>query len=127
MKKVLVTLFAITFALGVFAQDSTSRTNNLAIKPSVGSHEGVVMRSGKLLMMKNGLTTQLTTDLTLENGTVVMVNGSVKTKDGITTVLKEGDYVSMDGTTGNIKSALQPKDKIKDSTISDKMKTDSVK
>ncbi len=71
-------------------------------------------------MMKDGQTTQLTTDLTLDNGTVVMADGTVKNKDGTTTTLKEGDYVAMDGTTGNIKNRWQQKDK-------DKMKADSAK
>ena len=51
MKKVLVSLFAITLTLGVFAQDSTHSTANMAPKQS---HEGVIMKDGKLQMMKNG-------------------------------------------------------------------------
>lgn len=126
MKKVLVSLFAITLALGVFAQDSTSGMNTMAQKPNMQKHEGIIMRDGKLLMMKNGQTTQLTTDMTLDNGTVVMANGTVKTKEGTTTTLKEGDYVAMDGTIGNI--AKWRKDHMmKDSTMSDKMKSDSVR
>ena len=114
MKKVLVSLFAITLTLGVFAQDSTNAMNKMAPKQS---HDGVIMRDGKLLMMKNGQTTQLTTDLTLDNGTVVMANGTVKMKDGTTSTLKEGDWVGMDGTIGNVKNRMQK----------DRMKTDSVK
>lgn len=125
MKKVLVSLFAITLTLGVFAQDSANAMHKMAPKQN---HEGVLMRDGKLLMMKNGQTTQLTTDLTLDNGTVVMANGTVKMKDGTTSTLKEGDYVGMDGTTGNIKNRMQQKDKMmKDSSMSNKMKADSVR
>jgi hypothetical protein len=122
MKKVLISLFAITLSLGVFAQDST--TNNMAPKQN---HEGVILKNGKLLMMKNGQTTQLTTDLTLDNGTVVMTNGSVKTKDGTVTILKEGDYIGMDGTIGNLKDKWPKNNMAKDSTMQDKMKTDSLK
>ena len=122
MKKVLISLFAITLTLGVFAQDST-----MAPKHNMQHHEGVIMKNGKLLMMKNGQTTQLTSDLTLDNGTVVMADGSVKTKDGIITTLKEGDYVGMDGTIGNTKTKW-PKNKMgKDSTMTNKMNTDSIK
>jgi hypothetical protein len=124
MKKVLVTLFAITFALGVFAQDSTNAMNKMAPKQN---HEGVIMKDGKLLMMKNGQTTQLTTDLTLDNGTVVMANGTVKMKDGTTSMLKEGDYVGMDGTMGNMKTEWPKNNMGKDSTMSNKMKSDSVR
>ena len=112
MKKVFVSIFAMTLALGVFAQDSTNDANKMAPKPGMQKHEGVIMRDGKLQMMKNGQTTPLTTDLTLDNGTVVMANGTVKTKDGTTTTLKEGDYVGMDGTMGNVKNRTQPKDKM---------------
>jgi hypothetical protein len=122
MKKVLVSLFAITLTLGVFAQDSTSGKHSMAQK-----HEGVIMKDGKLLMMKNGQTTQLTTDLTLDNGTVVMADGTVKAKDGTTSTLKEGDYVTMNGMTGNIKTKWQQNKMSKDSTTLDKMKSDSAK
>ena len=127
MKKALVTLFAITLTLGLFAQDSTNAMSKMAPNQNMQKHEGVIMKGGKLLMMKNGQTTQLTTDMTLDNGTVVMTNGSVKAKDGSTTTLKEGDYISMDGTTmGNINKG--PKNNMgKDSTMTNKMKPDSVK
>lgn len=122
MKKAFITLFAITLSLGVFAQDSSM--NNMASKHRQ-NHEGVIMKNGKLLMMKNGQTTQLTSDLTLDNGTVVMANGTVKSQDGTITTLKEGDYVGMDGKIGNSKWS---KNKMgTDSTMTNKMSSDSVK
>jgi hypothetical protein len=123
MKKVLVSLLAMTLTAGVFAQDSTNAMNKMAPRQS---HEGVLMKDGKLLMMKNGQTTQLTSDLTLDNGTIVMANGSVKTKDGTTAILKEGDYVGMDGTMGNVKDKW-PKNNTGKDPSTDKMKSDSVK
>ena len=123
----MVTLIVITLALGVFAQDSTNAMNKMAPKQNMQKHEGVMMKDGKLLMMKNGQTTQLTTDLTLDNGTVVMTNGTVKAKDGKTTVLKEGDYVSMDGTKMGNMATWKKEHMGKDSTMPDKMKTDSVR
>jgi uncharacterized protein with beta-barrel porin domain len=127
MKKVLVTLIVMTLALGVFAQDSTNAVNKMAPKQNMQKHEGVMMQDGKLLMMKNGQTTQLTTDLTLDNGTVVMSNGTVKAKDGRTTVLKEGDYVSMDGTKMGNMATWKKEHMGQDSTMGNKMKTDSVR
>jgi hypothetical protein len=124
MKKLWLSLLAITCTLGVFAQDSTNAMN----KPKP-HHDGIMMKDGKLLMMKNGQTTQLTTDMTLDNGTVVMTNGTVKAKDGSTKTLKEGDYVTMDGTSmGNMNDwKKDPNPKGKDSMMTDKMKTDSLK
>ena len=127
MKKALVTLFAITLSLGVFAQDSTNKMNNMAPKHDMQSHEGVIMKDGKLFVMKNGQTTQLSKDMTLDNGTIIMASGTVKAKDGTTTILKEGDYVKWDGTIGNIKTKWPQDHMGKDSTMPDKMKTDSVK
>ena len=127
MKKVLVSLFAITLTLGAFAQDSTNGTNQMAQHPNMQKHDGVIMRNGKLLMMKDGQTTQLTTDLTMDNGTVVMADGTVKTKDGTTTTLKDGDYVGMDGTMGNMKNRWQKNKMKKDSTMSGKMSPDSAR
>jgi surface antigen len=116
MKKVWVSLFAITLSLGVFAQDSTNQTNTTP-QQNVKSHDGVIMKDGKLLMMKNGQTTQLTTDLTLDNGAVVKADGTVQAKDGTTTTLKEGDYVAMDGTIGNVKNKWQQKDKMRSDSL----------
>ena len=126
MKKIWLSLLAITCTLGVFAQDSTNAMNKMAPKPH---HDGVMMKDGKLLMMKNGQTTQLTTDMTLDNGTVVLANGTVKAKDGSTTTLKEGDYVTMDGTSmGNMNDwKKDPNAMGKDSTMTDKMKADSLR
>jgi len=115
MKKVLVFLFAITLSLGVFAQDSTSATNNMNQKPRMQKHDGVIMKDGKLLMMKDGQTTPLTTDLTLDNGAVVTTDGRVKSKDGTVTTLNEGDYVTIEGTPGNISKWHQKDNMKKDS------------
>jgi 2-keto-4-pentenoate hydratase/2-oxohepta-3-ene-1,7-dioic acid hydratase in catechol pathway len=69
----------------------------------------------------------LTTDMTLDNGTIVMTNGTVKAKDGSTTTLKEGDYVTMDGTSMGNMNDWKKDPQLKDSTMTDKMKTDSLK
>ena len=127
MKKVLVSLFAITLTLGVFAQDSTNSTSTtMTPRQHMQNHDGVIMRDGKLLVMKNGQTSLLSSDLTLNNGTVVMANGTVKTQDGTVTTLKDGDYVAMDGTMGNIKTRFHKNNGTADSATM-KMSTDSVR
>ena len=93
-----LSIFAIALSFGVFAQDSTR----------------IVMKDGKMMVKKNGEKTQLTQDTTLSNGTSVMLNGTVKTSDGNTVILQNGDFVNMDGTIGKMK-----KDR--------KMDTDSLK
>gem|GEM_PF-1135307 len=98
MKMLFLSIFAIALSFGVFAQDSTR----------------IVMKDGKMMVKKNGEKTQLTQDTTLSNGTSVMLNGTVKTSDGNTVILQNGDFVNMDGTIGKMK-----KDR--------KMDTDSLK
>lgn len=103
MKKVLLSIFAITLSYGVFAQESTK----------------IVMKDGKMMVKKNGEKTQLTQDTTLSNGTSVMLNGTVTTSDGNAVILKNGEFVNMDGSIGKMK-----KDKMK---MDRKMDTDSLK
>jgi len=58
----------------------------------------VMMKDGKMMEMKDGKTMDLTNDMTLKNGTVVMANGTIRHKDGKTSMFKEGDCMMMDGT-----------------------------
>ena len=104
MKKVWISLCALTLTIGVFAQDSSSSSNGTVQKNTMQKNEtGVIMKDGKLLMMKDGQTTPLTSDLTLDNGAIVTADGNIKSKDGTVTTLKEGEYVTMEGTLGNTK------------------------
>ena len=57
----------------------------------------IMMKDGKVMQMKDGNTTELSGDVTLENGTVVSKDGTVKMKDGKTKMLKDGDCVYMNG------------------------------
>jgi hypothetical protein len=126
MKKVLVSVFAIIFSLAVFAQDSTNSMSKTT-PHRMQNHDGVLMRNGKLMVMKSGQTSMLTQDLTLSNGTVVMANGTVKKQDGTTVILQDGDYVGMDGTMGNMKNRMHQNKMGKDSTMMNKMSTDSAR
>ena len=59
--------------------------------------DGVMMKDGKLVATEMGMTNPLTADKTLRNGTVITAAGVVTGKDGTTTQLHEGDYVSLTG------------------------------
>jgi hypothetical protein len=59
--------------------------------------DGVMMKDGKLMSTEMGMTNPLTADMTLRNGTVITSSGVVTGKDGTTTQLREGDYVSLSG------------------------------
>lgn len=59
----------------------------------------LMMKDGKMMKMKEGKTTAMGEEVTLNNGTMVMTDGTVKNKDGkLITTLKDGDRILMDGT-----------------------------
>jgi len=67
--------------------------------------DGVMMKDGK--MMKAGKAMMMKKDITFPNGNMVMIHGPMKMKDGSSHMLKEGDYVMMNG---NMKSmSMKPK------------------
>ncbi len=57
----------------------------------------IMMKDGKVMMIKDGKSMPADKELTLSNGTKVTVDGSVTMKDGTKTMMKEGDMMSMDG------------------------------
>ena len=59
--------------------------------------DGVMMKDGKMMMMKDGKTMMMDKDMTMSNGTMVMMDGTVKMKDGKTMMMKNGQMMGMDG------------------------------
>ncbi|MEO6682281.1 MAG: DUF6799 domain-containing protein, partial [Ginsengibacter sp.] len=59
-----------------------------------------LMKENKMWQVKDGEKSELTEDVTLVNGTIVMANGTVKTTDGQSTTLKNGQYVDLEGNIG---------------------------
>jgi D-lyxose ketol-isomerase len=93
MKRLLIIVMAFAFSMAVKAQDTTAQKMHQKMK-----EDHVMMKDNKLIQMKDGKMMDLTEDVTLTNGTVIMKDGNVKMKDGTTVMLKNGDYVTMDGT-----------------------------
>lgn len=87
MKRIVVVFSALTISLGAMAQNGTLEKN----------YDCVMMKDGKMVEMKDGKTMPMTTDKTMKNGTVVMKDGKMKTKDGKTMPMKEGECMNMDG------------------------------
>ena len=90
MKKLLLMMMGLAMVVMVNAQAATDTKKDM-------KKDYITMKDGKLLQSKDGNVAEVTEDITLENGTVVAKDGTVKTKDGKTVTLKEGDYVWMDG------------------------------
>jgi hypothetical protein len=59
--------------------------------------DGIMMKDGKMMQMKAGTMTEMTQDMTLSDGTMVMKNGEVMMKDGKKMTMKNGDMITMDG------------------------------
>ena len=99
MKKMMILAFVSIVSTGLFAQE----------KPDTGMHKKmdhkmmgmkkdcVMMKDGKMIQMKDGKDMALAQDITMSDGSVVMVDGNLKKKDGTTVMLKNGDCVMMDG------------------------------
>jgi len=57
----------------------------------------IMMKDGKVMMMKAGKSMPLDKEITLTNGSKVTVDGTVTMKDGTKMTMKEGDMITMDG------------------------------
>lgn len=97
MKKVIMFLLvAGTCTTAAVAQDTT-KTTTPKMEKMHDMKDCVMMKDGKLIVMKGNSVTALDADLTLTNGTVVKTDGSVKSADGSAMKLKEGEAIDMDG------------------------------
>ena len=98
MKKLLAVMTAVLFSFGAYAQDKEKKMD----KMHASMKDCVMMHDGKMMVMKNGKMTDMTEDITLKNGTMIMKDGSVMMKDGTNKVLKEGEAVDMEGKIGKM-------------------------
>ena len=71
----------------------------MSARPIAAGMDGVIMQGGKMMMMKAGKAMDpMTASMTMSNGAVVMVDGTVKLPNGQELHLKNGQMVMMDGT-----------------------------
>ncbi|HWY11743.1 MAG TPA: DUF6799 domain-containing protein [Bacteroidia bacterium] len=57
----------------------------------------VTLNRGKLMVAKNGILVPMEEAMVLQNGTIVMMSGMIKTKDGKVSQINEGDCLDMNG------------------------------
>lgn len=88
MKKFLLLFAFLTIAAGVYAQ---------APKNDPKTKDYVIMKEGKMLLVKNGKTTVIDKEMTFSDGTRVMSDGKVMMKDGSTMLLEEGESLTLNG------------------------------
>ncbi len=100
--RILLAACCLLTAYGAQAQSHPVPHGRVAPKarPKAGAgmmKDGVMMKDGKIVVTEMGMTNPATVDKKLLNGTVITTSGVVTGKDGTTTQLKEGDYVSLTG------------------------------
>ncbi|MES2590729.1 MAG: DUF6799 domain-containing protein [Bacteroidota bacterium] len=88
MKKSILIIPMLALSSLVFAQTDTSN-----IKQNL--HYCAELRDGILIVVADQQ--EITSDVVTENGTIIKSNGSVMKKDGVTTVLREGECVDTEG------------------------------
>ncbi len=105
MKKLLILCVVSSFSLSALCQDISlakkSDANMLLTKKM--ENEYVMIKDGLALHVKNGNTTTLSSPLKLNNGGLVMPDGTIQLSDGTTKKLKEGEYIDIDGQMGKVK------------------------
>jgi hypothetical protein len=68
-------------------------------RPMASGMDGVIMRGGKMMMMKAGKPMRpMTAGITMSNGAVVTPDGAVKLPGGREVHMKDGEMMLMDGT-----------------------------
>ncbi|RZK19661.1 MAG: hypothetical protein EOO56_13775 [Hymenobacter sp.] len=102
ISRILLLSSCLIAAYGAQAQSRPAPRRTVAPKPRAKAgasmmKDGVLMKDGKLVATEMGMTNPITADKTLRNGTVITAAGVVTGKDGTTTQLHEGDYVSLTG------------------------------
>lgn len=106
MKKLIAITF-VSFSLASYAQDTTRTTQRTTTTTRTTTQtqdddkwwnkDGAMMKNGKVYTKVNGEKKELTENLALNNGGVVMPNGTVKMKDGSTKTLSNGQCIDLDG------------------------------
>lgn len=98
MKKLTLMIAVMVFTLSVSAQDKTEKMEKKTDKMMDHKMKDcVMMENGKMVVMKGGKVSDMSSDMTMSNGTVVSSDGKVTLKDGSTKTLKDGESVYLDG------------------------------
>ena len=96
MKRLMIVAVAFLLSCSLKAQDKMeAKPDSKMAQPAMKDH--VMMKDGKMMMMKDGKMMAMDQDMTMSNGTMVMMDGTVKMKDGKTMMMKDGESMAMDG------------------------------
>ena len=100
-------LAACVGSTAVFAQDTTTTTTHSSMQKthkmgsgkmgSMKMKDCVMMKDGKMMVMKGGEKMAMDSETSFTNGSKVSTDGMLTKQDGTTKQLKNGDCVYMDG------------------------------
>ena len=92
---------AVILTLGVSAvnaQEGTKKESmNHDMKHGMKHEDCMMMKDGKMMVMKGGNWVAMEKEMTCKNGEKVMTDGTVMKKDGKKMMLKEGEGIDMEG------------------------------
>ena len=77
-------------------------------QPSTPVSDGIKMQKGSMIVYKNGKASAMTSEMVLEDGSRVMMDGTVIRKSGTKLRLKEGDHIDMNGRITNPTPSKNP-------------------
>jgi hypothetical protein len=105
MKKLMILCIVSAFCYNALCQsNSISKKSDTNVSfTNKMEKEYVTMKNGLALHVKDGNTTTLSSPLKLNNGGLVMPDGTIQMSDGTTKKLKEGEYIDIDGQMGKDK------------------------
>jgi len=86
IKTLIVALLGLSFVSTGFTADD---------KEAMKDH--LMMKDGKMMVMKEGKTMMMEKEMMLKDGTKVMADGTVMMKDGKKMMMKNDDMITMDG------------------------------
>jgi len=99
MKKLILAIAVCISTIG-FAQTNQQdqKSRNAQQKSDKDKHEdGIVMKNGKLMIIKNGQKSNMTQQVSLSDGSTINTDGTITKRDGSTSKLSDGEYISMAG------------------------------
>jgi hypothetical protein len=98
MKKLLIVSAVILMSTAtIYAQDMEGKKTHHTEQSGKKMKDCVMMKDGKMWVMKGGKTMEMSKEMTLANGTKVMTDGTVTMKDGKTMMMKDGESMMMNG------------------------------
>jgi hypothetical protein len=106
MKKLILLISVTLMSAGVFAQVDTRERDrqekpdrNLEQQDSSQDNlkDGYIVKDGRMMVVNNGTTSAMKREATLDNGTVVAIDGNYTAKDGKPVMLKDGEHLDLHG------------------------------